>query len=500
VDDQTKTRKQLLEELTALRAHVLPLQRAGDELPPALAGRSGVPAPFWVAGVLETIADSLIVLDRRWRFVYLNSQAIRDARKPAHELLGSGLWELYPALLGTPLETQYRRAMAEQTPIHFEMRGLISGRWLDVHAYPFPDGLVAYSRDATERKRGEDALRESEERHRLIAELTSDYVYVVRFGPNGKSRLESVTEGFTRVTGYTLAELEKQGGWSALLHPDDHSAARGKVSHLLTTERHVDEIRLVTKGGETRWVRYSTQPLRDNNQGPVVGLLGAAQDITERKRAEAQLQEYARGLLGAQEKERRHVACELHDEVGQVLTGLRITLDVAKRSSPDRLPGVLDEAQRLIQELTGKVRDLSLRLRPSMLDDFGLVPALLWHAKHYTDQTQVQVSFEHRGVEARLPPEVETAAYRIVQEALTNVARHAAIGECSVRIWLNGSTLHLQVEDEGGGFDMAPAKGQEPSTGLSGMRERATLLGGRLTVESTPGRGTRLEAELPIGG
>ncbi len=144
------------------------------------------------------------------------------------------------------------------------------------------------------------------------------------------------------------------------------------------------------------------------------------------------------------------------------------------------------------------MRDLSLRLRPSMLDDLGLLPALLWHVERFAAQTRVRASLEHRGLEGRLPPEVETAAYRIVQEALSNVARHAGVEECAVRVWLEGGVLHVRVEDEGRGFDARTHEARMPSTGLSGMRERATLLGGRLTVESAPGRGTRLAAELPV--
>jgi signal transduction histidine kinase len=220
-------------------------------------------------------------------------------------------------------------------------------------------------------------------------------------------------------------------------------------------------------------------------------------DVTERKRAEERLQEYARRLLEVQEQERRHLSRELHDEVGQTLTGLRLTLDMVGRVLPEEFRANHAEAQALVRELTGKVRDLSLRLRPTMLDHLGLLPALLWLVERYTAQTQVRVGFEHRGLERRLHPEVETAAYRIVQEALTNVARHAGVGECGVRLWLDDQdTLHVQVEDRGMGFEPASRRGA--STGLSGMEERVSLLGGAFRVESAPGAGTRVTAELPV--
>jgi signal transduction histidine kinase len=130
-----------------------------------------------------------------------------------------------------------------------------------------------------------------------------------------------------------------------------------------------------------------------------------------------------------------------------------------------------------------------------MLDDLGLVPALFWHIEHYTVQTQVRVSFKHSGVEGRrFEPEVETAAYRIVQEGLTNVARHASVDEATVRVWTQQHMLNVQIEDKGKGFEFEKILG---TSGLAGMRERTQLLGGQLLVESN-GSGTRLTAELSI--
>jgi signal transduction histidine kinase len=138
-------------------------------------------------------------------------------------------------------------------------------------------------------------------------------------------------------------------------------------------------------------------------------------------------------------------------------------------------------------------------LRPTLLDDLGLLPALVWHLERYTAHTGVAVAFEHRDVEGRRlqPAEVETSAYRIVQEALTNVAQHARVREAVVRIWLDGQRLCLQIEDQGAGFDPG-AVFSTAANGLSGMQERAILLGGRLTVEARPEAGTRVTVELPV--
>ena len=193
-----------------------------------------------------------------------------------------------------------------------------------------------------------------------------------------------------------------------------------------------------------------------------------------------------------QETERREIARELHDEIGQLLTGLKLTLEASGGAAAARLGG----AQALVSELMVRVRELSLDLRPTMLDDLGLIPALLWHFERYTAQTKVHVTFKHAGVEGRrFPPAVETAAYRIVQESLTNVARHSGAASATVRVWADERTLGVQIGDAGAGFDPAAAGAD---AGLAGMRERAVSLGGELTVESSPGAGARVTGHLPL--
>jgi len=200
-------------------------------------------------------------------------------------------------------------------------------------------------------------------------------------------------------------------------------------------------------------------------------------------------------LMEVQEAERRHLARELHDEIGQLLTGLRLTLDLPEPPSP-ALGERLEQARGLVEELLDRVRALSLDLRPSILDDLGLLPALLGHVERYTSQTKVQVRLEHHGLDRRFDPETETGVYRIVQEALTNVARHSGVDEVTVRLWSTRDVLGVQVEDHGRGFDLDAVLGN--GGGLEGLRERAALLNGHLTVETKPGGGVRLTAEVPV--
>jgi signal transduction histidine kinase len=172
---------------------------------------------------------------------------------------------------------------------------------------------------------------------------------------------------------------------------------------------------------------------------------------------------------------------------------------MAARQPEDEARAGIVQAQTLVNELMARARKMSLDLRPATLDHLGLLSALLWHIKQYSAQTQVQVAFKHNGLEGRrFSSEAETAAYRIVQEALTNVARHAETDSATVRVWADEHSLNIQIEDKGRGFDTETPLATVNTSGLAGMRERAHLLGGHLTIESRRGGGTHLTAELPI--
>ena len=205
----------------------------------------------------------------------------------------------------------------------------------------------------------------------------------------------------------------------------------------------------------------------------------------------------AKSLVDIQEAERRHIARELHDHLGQLLTGLQFMLETTKSQSSGKQRSNLEEIQSSVTDIIGQVREMSLNLRPSMLDDMGLVPTLKWHFERFTRQTSIHINFKSDEVLHRFPADIETAAYRIVQEALTNVARHARVKSVFVGLAIQEETLWVEVVDHGQGFD-ASAILERPSSGLVGMRERAELAGGYLVVRSVLEQGTQVIAALPI--
>ncbi len=207
-------------------------------------------------------------------------------------------------------------------------------------------------------------------------------------------------------------------------------------------------------------------------------------------------------LMSAQEDDRRMIARELDDEVGQVLTAIKVELSLAQRELGQRgLPAQpVAEAQDLADGALRTVRDLSRLLHPSALDDLGLAAAIDASLRGLARRHDIKVDLSQNGLSDRLPRETEVAAYRIVQEALTNVARHSHAAHCRVRLDRLPAMLKVEIEDDGSGFDVAAAVGeQRRGLGLISIRERIAHVGGTLSVRSSPGRGTRLSAELPAG-
>lgn len=204
-------------------------------------------------------------------------------------------------------------------------------------------------------------------------------------------------------------------------------------------------------------------------------------------------------LVQIQEEERRWIAQELHDEIGQSLTGLKLTIDSTAHQSLAQAKETLVQAQAIVNDLIGRVRQISLDLRPAMLDDLGLLPSLLWLFERYQQQTGIEIDFSHHNIEGlRFPSEHETAVYRVIQEALTNAARHAKTDRVSIQVWSVDSTINARIEDRGEGFDLPSVLSSPKTRGLLGIRERIAFLRGKLTIDTSPGQGTCLTIELPL--
>ncbi|HSW59012.1 MAG TPA: MASE3 domain-containing protein [Dehalococcoidales bacterium] len=239
-------------------------------------------------------------------------------------------------------------------------------------------------------------------------------------------------------------------------------------------------------------VRRRTSELLQSNRQLAI-------EINERARIEDELRTLSKRTIEALEEERQFISRELHDETGQSLTVLNLLLTNLKRALAQGKKmelSQIDEPLEIVQEVMGQVRALSTNLHPSMLDNIGLVPTLTWYIAEFSKRTGIKINFDYFGSETSLSPRVRLTAYRIIQESLTNITRYAGVNEAFVQLSFNSDSLQIYIEDEGRGFDLDNIS--TTSSGLRGMRERASTLGGSFHISSFPGEGTRLEVVLPF--
>ncbi len=286
-----------------------------------------------------------------------------------------------------------------------------------------------------------------------------------------------------------------------LVHPEDRDAMYQAFETALRDRTGFDhEFRFVRPDGTVRHVHGLGHPVV-NEIGEVVEYVGTTVDITERKEADAERARLLRQVVEAQEEERRRIALEMHDQFGQQLSALALKLSALRNERGRRR--VLGEQLASLETMTRQLdTDLELiisRLRPPALDDLGLVAALTNYVRHWSQHFGVNANLHASGLEpGRLTNEIDTALYRITQEALINVAKHARAGNVAVLLDGRSGRVSLIVEDDGLGFDMKQPIERPSRFGLVGMRERASLLGGTLDIESHPGRGTTVVARIPV--
>src|ERR1051325_4959593 len=349
-----------------------------------------------------------------------------------------------------------------------------------------------------ERNRAEVALRESEERYRELFENARDAVYVHDLDGN-YIRVNRATEA---LSGYKREEIVGRNFIEFVAPEHVRYVRKSFYARLAEQGETAFEVDVIAKDGRRAPVEVRSRAIYEN--GVMVGVQGTARDITERKLAQDALQMFSRQLIEAQEDERRRIARELHDQIGQVLTAVKMNLHAVGRVCDTREAGAhIKDNIEAVDEALRLVRDLSVDLRPPLLDDLGLVTALHWYVDRYARRSEIsaEVIIDLKDPNERFSREVETACFRIAQEALTNVARHARANKVSLRLRKKQEVLFLTIKDDGKGFDPKALRRRAPrvaTLGLIGMQERAHAAGGVLEISSAPSKGTEIRLQLPL--
>ncbi|MGV8919084.1 MAG: PAS domain-containing sensor histidine kinase [Pseudomonas sp.] len=366
--------------------------------------------------------------------------------------------------------------------------------------------LVVFLNDVTERRRALAALQESEARLKGISANVPGLVFRLERAQVGEApEFAYISEGSESLVGYTPATLQHPDmGLRSLVHPDD------RVGYHVVQDRSLDsnsdwswQGRILTRDGEQRWaeIKAIARHLDDKR----VAWDGIVWDITESKRIELelassreQLRELSAHLESVREEEKARIAREVHDELGQMLTVLKLETSMCELAYADLDPGLqdrLNSMKRLIAQLFQLVRDVATALRPPILDA-GIASAIEWQARRFEARTQIPCLVQ---VPDNLPMLSDAKAiglFRILQEALTNVMRHAEAHTVELSLTLEDGLLCMTIADDGRGFE--PEQGRPTSFGLVGMRERVLMLGGSLQLDSESGEGTTLRAYIPL--
>ncbi|MBT6176619.1 MAG: PAS domain S-box protein [Deltaproteobacteria bacterium] len=491
-----------LQEMDVLRQ--LPTSRFQEILTSAVSTE-------WYDNILNAIAEVLIVIGRTGRIQSANPAAqvflgysveqiegmfFRDVLSGKTPSMDSLLAERCGVPNGSqPVRTFYRHADGSQLPVDFSSSPICDDEG-NLRA------VVCMARDVRSRIQTEHRLRDSEERYALAARGANDGLWEW----NSRTDVNYYSPRFAELLHYPNAVVPHEIKLvEELVHPDDRERVREALTRYSDSEPFDVECRLRAFAGDYRF--FSLRGLGVwNTEREITRMVGSVRDITERRQTEELRNRFIERVISAEDAERRRIARELHDETGQSLTSVMVGLKAIESSiEPTEARNRVAHIRSLVGRTLEEVGRLARGLHPSVLDDLGFATAIGRYASEYSKAHRVMVDVHLRGVDAenRLPLVVETTLYRILQEALTNIAKHAEATTASIIVERQGSKVRAIIEDDGRGFDLSESEGvttldMSHGLGLHGIRERAALLKGWVTVESTPGMGTTLYVHLPI--
>jgi PAS domain S-box-containing protein len=454
--------------------------------------------------ILDSMSDGVYIVNSRYEMVYANPVIRKRHGAPEK----SKCYEYLHGEDAVCASCRIGNVFAGKT-VQREWHSPALGRTFDILETPFADAdgspcKLAILRDITDRKKVDEALRESEERFRTLVETMNEGLVV----HDERGVLTYVNKRFSETLGYSGEEIIGRPVTDFL--GESGLAVYGReTSERAAGKRGTYEISTLKRDGEPVTAIVSARPLFDG-RGQFKGSFAVITDITERKQAEDALRESERQLrrlsaqiFTAQETERRRLSSELHDELAQDLAALKLHFNFMEKNLPEGnklLKRACRKGVRRIDAVMENVRRISRDLSPSILEDFGLTAAIRRLANDFAKNSGVGVTLDACDIDALIVRESHTAVYRIVQEALTNIGKHARAAHVSIITRKDDGMASLSIEDDGRGFDpTATARDSEmKGLGLATMKGRAEMIGGTFAVEAGPGRGTRILVRLPI--
>jgi PAS domain S-box-containing protein len=458
--------------------------------------------------ILSALPDLIFVLDRRGVIQSIHAKDVCDVNVSPESAVGSSLETvLGPEPAKLILNSMALSNTGETSLVEYSLSASGQVRFYEARAVTFGgDNFLIIIRNITTARQATAELEESQRFAQRLALTTPNVLFVYDLVEN---RNVYANERSVDIIGYTPKEIEEMGGnfISTLMHPDDASQLpRLGAEYARRQDGEVFEhiFRMRHKNGQWRWVQRTATIFNRTPDGKPKQILGAVTDITRFKLAEMELQELSARLLSIQDEERRRIARELHDVTGQNLAAIGLNLAAVKQSGAldSHVKSILSECQTLCEQSQKEIRTLSYLLHPPMLDEFGLIGALEWYAEGFTKRTDIAVLLNLPEDIGRLPTEMETDLFRVVQEGLTNIMRHSGSKTARILFEKRNDQLVVTIEDTGCGMPAPDGRNTHISTagfgiGIPGMRERLRHYGGTLEIKSGP-QGTTLVAVIPL--
>lgn len=450
----------------------------------------------------NNISDAFIAVDNNLQIVYINSKAANLFYNHIDNPIGSQLSDFFSKDEYSFFYKAFLKALKMQELTVLDEYMNRDASCFQVRIYPSANGLSILIIDITQQKKSEEKIIESELRFRTLTKNAP--VGIFETDVNGYTTY--VNQTWLNYTGLSFQEAMGDN-WMRIIHPEDREL---QVTSWQTKTRNIEpsqtEYRIINNKGELRWMNGKAVPVI-NSAGKVTGYIGTITDVTDLKTAlellnerSGQLAELSTHLQNIRENERMNIAREIHDELGQQLTALKMDIAWLNRrmSVEDHVvKHKFEDAIKLIDETVKSIRRIATELRPSLLDDLGLNAAIEWEVKEFNERSGVKINFIKLEDDANINPLISIGLFRILQESLTNIARHSLAKQAMISLIKTNNVLRLCIQDDGIGFTTSEPK-RIQTFGLLGIKERATMLNGESSVTSVPGKGTIIDVRVPL--
>lgn len=513
--ERNKTKQELITDVSSLRRKIAELERI--EISRLKAEEDLRKSEEKYRNLVELTLDLIFMVDEKGRYSYVNPKFEKVTGYSVGDLIGQPFVYLVAPELIEPTIDRFKRGMRGEATPPYEAELIhrngdrIPVEFLVTTQYDsqgHPAGRLGIGRDITERRRADLALRQ------LAADLAKAQflAHIGNWRYDLDTRLSVWSEEMFRIFGLEpMPNMPSRIHHKKYIHPDDWPPYEKAVQSALAGKQFEIELRILRSDGSVCHV-FTRGEAEFDPAGRIKGLFGTTQDVTERVLAEKtlkvqseQLRILSAKLSEAQEAERKRIVRELHDQVGQNLTVVGINLNILRSAiSEDSLTAhhncLLEDSMLLVEQTSEFTRSLMADLRPPDMDDYGLMASIQWYSERFSMRTGMEVVMKGDEIHPRPSADIENNLFRIVQEALTNIRKHAQAKKIQIKMDATGHHLKMKITDDGIGFDAGKLRAipAHQGLGLMNMAERTESIGGRFSIKSKMGKGTEITVEVPL--